>query len=214
MPDIYHETKQIAASGARILVNFSRGRDSLVQSHVLLRHVPKDRLVFCHQYTYPDLEYQLRHLAVCEAFFGVQIHRVPSNHVGIIDTGKFQETTEQERDRLLSQFDCQLAAYGLRMDETMGRRNKMRRLADGIHEKKRECYPLRSWTAPVIRAYATKARLPLAEEYDWDLNDIGGRIGGLEAEWLLEHHREDFLRAVARDKLILSEYTKHTGKII
>lgn len=214
MPNLYHEVQAIAASGKKILVNFSRGRDSLVQAHILLRTIPKDRLVFCHQWTYPDLEYQLKHLRICEQFFGVPIHRVPSNERGIFTHGKLQESSSQERDRLLTEFECDLAAYGLRMDETLGRRNRLRKFVDGINEKDRECYPIKSWTAPVIRAYATKNKLPLAEEYAWNIHDIGARIVGDGLLWLLERHPEDFARAAKCDPILLSEYTKLTGKIV
>lgn len=214
MSDLYHEIRAIAATGKKILVNFSRGRDSLVQAHLFANMVPKDRLVYCHQWTYPDLAYQLRHLELCESFFGIQIHRTQSNEAGILETGKLQETASQERDRLLDQFGCDLAAFGLRMDETLGRRNKLKRFENGINEKDRECYPLRSWTAPVIRAYTQKWRLPLAEEYSWGFNDFGARFTGEGVVWLLERHPDDFLRASKRDPLLLSEYTKITGKAI
>lgn len=214
MPNLYHEAQSIAASGKKVLVNFSRGRDSLVQAHLLLRTVPRDRLVFCHQWTYPDLEYQLKHLRVCESFLGVQIHRVPSNERGIFTHGKIVEPAKEEQARLRSEFSCDLSAFGLRMDETLGRRNRMRRFSDGINEADSECYPLRSWTAPVIRAYVAKHRLPLAEEYSWNLHDIGARIVGDGLLWLLEQHPDDFVRAAKHDPVLLSEYTRLTGKIV
>ena len=195
-------------------MNFSRGRDSLVQAHVLLSFVPIEYLTFCHQYTYPDLHYQLHHLEMCEQFFHVKIERVPSNEQGIFTHGKLVESASEERDRLLEQFGCDLAAYGLRMDETLGRRNRLKRFQDGINEKDRECYPIKSWTAPVIRAYAKKFKLPLAEEYAWGFHDLGARIVGEGAKWLLEQHPADFVRASALDPLLLSEYTRFTGKIL
>lgn len=214
MQSIYHEAQCIAASGKKILVNFSRGRDSLVQAHLLLRLVPRDRLVFLHYWVYPDLEYQLKHLAICERFFGVQIHREESNDASILRTGKVEESRESERDRMLDKYGCELSAMGFRMDETLWCRNRLRRFTDGINASERECYPIKSWTAPVVRAYVEKCKLPLAEEYGWGLNDLGSRISDEGVVWLLEHHPEDFVRASARDPLLLSEYTKATGKIL
>lgn len=210
---IYSEAESIAASGARVLVAVSRGRDSLVMVSVLLAKVPKDRLVFLHLQTYPGLLYQTQHLARIEARFGIQLEIQPSREQSKILTGKNPSNGfAKERDFWRHEYKCDYVAYGFRSDESVSRSVIMKQFPDGLNAKSGECYPLKRWNRSLVAKYALMHRLPMAVEYDYGYRDFSGILTGQQAVWLHDTFPDDYETAAAFDPFLAAEYTRATGQ--
>lgn len=207
---IYLEAQAIAASGKKVLVMVSRGRDSLCMAHALLRHVPRDRLVFLHLLTYPDLRYQLGHLERIESALGIKIEIQPSRQRTKIETGKLPDFSK-ERNGWRERYECDLVAYGFRSDESVSRSVIMRQWPDGINAKSFECYPLKRWNRSLVAAYTAKHRLPMAVEYESGFRDCGEQFTGRSAVWLHDTFPGDFERAAAFDRYLQAEYVRAVG---
>ena len=207
---IYTEVQNIAASGERILVAVSRGRDSLCMVHAMLQHIPSERMVFLHLQTYLDLAYQAQHIAKIESRLGIHLEIQPYRERQKILTGRIPSFSS-ERDHWAKHYDCAFTAYGFRSDESVSRAVVMREWPDGINRKSREAYPLKRWNRAIVATYATKNRLPMAPEYDAQFRDCGGLFTGNIAVWLHDTFPDDFERAAAFDPMVRAEYTRATG---
>lgn len=206
---IYLEAQAIAASGKKILVMVSRGRDSLCMVQTLLDHVPRDRLVFLHLRSYQTLDYINQHLKQIEARFQIKLEIQPSRQANKMKTGKNGDFSK-ERDHWRNFYECDLSAYGFRMDESVSRACIMKAWSNGINEKSKECYPLKRWNKSIVTQYAKAKRLPMAVEYEYEYRDID-IFTGVGAVWLHDTFPDDFQRACEEDPNLGPEYTRATG---
>ena len=211
MPGIYHETDQIIrrAGDGRLLFMVSLGRDTACFLDLFSRRTELSRHAFVHYTAYETmLPYQARHLAYLEKRYGISVEVRPdprSLSAGLAGVA-------EERDMLLDRHGCCLQVLGYRMDESLQRRGMLKSLTDGISDKLRECYPLRSWTPRITDAYVKSNKILLAPEYSWGFRDCRNHRG-LKAVLLHDMSYEDYVAAVKQDPHIEVDYVRYRKRL-
>lgn len=209
MPGILHEVDCIAASGEKLLMAVSLGRDTACFMHALSKKVRMQDHAYFHYTTYCTmLPYHARQLRAIEDRYGIGVEVRPdprSLASGIVGVA-------EDRDYLLDKHGCGLCVLGYRMDESLQRRGMLKRHTDGIDRKTRECYPLRSWTSRITDAYVRTHRIPLAPEYALGMRDMPTHRGTkavILRHWISE---EDYQAAIAQDPQVEVDYVRHEQK--
>ena len=211
MPGVYHETDAIIKKTAtgRLLFMVSLGRDTACFLDLFSKRTTLARHAFVHYTAYETmLPYQARHLAYLEKRYKISVDVRPDPRSIAFGLAGVAE----ERDMLLEKYGCMYQVLGYRMDESLQRRGMLKRFSDGMDDKTRECYPLRSWTSRITDAYVRTNHVLLAPEYSYGFRDSRNHRGQ-KALLLRAISEEDYLAAIAQDPQIEVDYVRHSERL-
>ncbi|WP_051386167.1 hypothetical protein [Actinokineospora inagensis] len=200
--------EELAAEGKRVLLGFSRGKDSLA-AWLAMREAGITVVPY-HLYLVPGLQFVEDSLKFYEDFFGTRIVNLPHpslyrwlnsflfqppERCAIIEAAQFPEPTYEElADLLRNDLDLPRAwnADGVRAADSPNRRMAM--VTHGpVREHLRKVSPVWDWRIADVRAALARHSCPLPPEYDW----FGRSFDGLDYRFLKpikDHAPEDYAR--------------------
>ena len=155
------------------------------------------------------LPYQAKQLALLERRYGILIDVRPDPVSPLV---KGLRSIAEDRDFMLDHYGCGLMVLGYRMDESLQRRGMLKKLENGINDKLRECYPLRSWTSRITNAFVKANKVLLSPEYSFGLRDFRMHRSGRAV--LLRHliSEADYQAAIAQDPQVEIDYVRYAHK--
>lgn len=202
---LLHEAKAIASHGGRLAFAVSTGRDSAVMLALMSKFTDLKRHKFFFWSRFADvLPFQRRYISMLEKRYGITI-----------DVRLWPELTGSKQSDFVSSYieenGCSLCCFGYRMDESLQRRGMLKALENGIDNKRKWAYPLRSFTKPKVKAYVKAHRVPLTIEYNMGLNRDMNEFRSMNAVYLREViGEEDYQCAIRQDPNIEIDYMRCT----
>ena len=210
MPGIYHEADCIANDGRKLLFGISLGRDSSCMLELLHKRVKMQEHCFVHYSPYLTmLPYQAKQLSLLERRYGISIDVRPDPRSTLV---LGLRSVADDRDDLLDSLGCGLMVLGYRMDESLQRRGMLKKFENGINDKLRECYPMRTWTSRITDAFVKANKVLLSPEYALGLRDC--RNHRAHKAVILRHYisEEDYQAAIAQDPQVEIDYVRYAHK--
>ncbi|XAO35605.1 PAPS reductase-like domain protein [Gordonia phage Morgana] len=199
---------QLAESGETVILNFSRGKDSIaVWIELEKRGIP---LIAIHKSPVPGLKFIEDDLKRYEDYFGHEIIDLPSDgflrrlankvwqtpeRCAIIEAAQLPELTREEWDRLMRLKYATEDTWildGVRATDSATRRMAMQQYGP-IKERAKRMSPIWDWGIGDVRDAIAKRGITLGIEYEWFGRSIDG-IGYTYADKLRQHVPDDYER--------------------
>lgn len=210
-----------AASDEKLLLSFSRGKDSISAWLAMLDSgIKPENIVPVYYYRIPGLQFTRDSLDYFEQHFQTKIHRLPHpslfrmwnelvfqppSRTGIIEAARMPSPSYQDMEQLLRE-DLQLpdetmVATGVRAADSIQRRTFIKVSGPVTHAKKRVAI-VWDWTKGECYDYIEKAGVTLPPDYEWFAGKqrrSGRTFDGLAYQFLAplrEHAPEDYARVL------------------
>lgn len=206
---------EYAAKDEKILLSFSRGKDSISAWLAMLDDgIKPANIVPVYYYRIPGLKFTAASLDYFEQRFQTKIHRLPHpslfrmwnehiyqppNRTGIIDAARMPQPSYQDCEQLLRE-DLKLpaetyVATGVRAADSIQRRTFIKKSGPITHSKKRVAI-VWDWTKGECYDYIAKHGVQLPPDYEWFAGKqrrSGRTFDGLATQFLepLKQHAPD-----------------------
>lgn len=210
--------KEISAQcGGVCLLEFSRGKDSIVSWLQLRRFFP--RLIPFHLASIPHLSFVDESLAYYEDFFQTKIERYLNGYVAwaisdlqyqspeskswaescdyrLVKTREFHEALRRKHDVPLA-----YCARGLTVGDNLGRRIHLRRYK-GRNDKAKVFYPIYDWSKELVLKTVKRSGVKLPKDYWLHSHSLTGMPDYMHLERMRRLFPQDYERTKALFPLI------------
>lgn len=218
-PDSARIRAEYAASDEKLMLSFSRGKDSITAWLAMLESgIKPENIVPVYYYRIPGLAFTSASLDYFEQRFQTKIYRLPhpslfrmwNEHVfqpptrtGLIEASRMPQPSYQDMEQLLREDlklpDETFIATGVRAADSIQRRTFIKRSGPVTHNKKRVAI-VWDWTKGECYDYIAKNGVQLPPDYDWFVTKqkrSGRTFDGLAYQFLAplrEHAPDDYAR--------------------
>lgn len=190
--------EEFSAKNDKILLSFSRGKDSIGCWLQLLKYYKPENIYPFHLYTIPGMKWEEESVKYYENFFGTKILQIPHPRLyRMLKNSIFQtyESYLKIKEMNLHNFnydfcmtmarihyklpDDIFVAIGNKRSDNINRAMQMKK-SNGLQESKSKIFPIYDWTDSVLKSKIIEAKVKLPIDYEL----FGRSFDGLQYEFI------------------------------
>lgn len=190
--------EEFASKNDKILISFSRGKDSIGVWLQLLKYYKPENIFPFHLYTIPQMEWEEESVKYYEEFFSTKILQLPHPRLYRLLRNSIFQTYESYltiKEMKLPPFDYDFCfkmalmhyklpdstyvAIGNKRSDNINRAMQMKK-SGGIQESKNKIFPIYDWSDTYLKEEIIKAGVKLPIDYEL----FGRSFDGLQYEFI------------------------------